>query len=126
MEVKIKETVEKADSVALATIGVGGVNVIPISVVSVVDEEVHLYDFFMNKTAENIKENSQVALVCWTGFEGVQIKAKAVYETSGEIFDQATVVMKERFPERTLRAVLRLQPNAIHNVAPGSLGEQIK
>ena len=125
MDTKIKETIEQAESIALATWGNGGVNVVPISVITVEGEEVHLYDFFMNKTAENIKTNPEIALVCWTGFEGVQIKADVVYEESGNIFDQAVEVMKERFPERTLKAVLRLQPKAIHNVAPGSLGEKI-
>tara|TARA_B100000508_G_scaffold139799_1_gene138907 strand:+ start:6583 stop:6963 length:381 start_codon:yes stop_codon:yes gene_type:complete len=125
MDTKIKETIEQAESIALATIGNGGVNVIPISVISVVGDEIHLYDFFMNKTAENIKTNPEAALVCWTGFEGVQVKAQVSYDAAGEVFEAAVPIMKERFPERTLKAVLKLAPTAIHDVAPGSLGGKI-
>jgi len=33
--------------------------------------------------------------------------------------------MKERFPDRTLRAVIRLTPDMVYDVAPGATGENI-
>jgi len=110
---------------ALATNGPHGLNVVPVSVVEVKDDEIHLYDFFMRKTAENIQSESVVALTCWSGFSGFQIKAEARYDTTVEVYEQAVLAMKERFPERTLRAVIRLRPNAIYDIAPASNGDNL-
>lgn len=125
MNEHIKHTIETATAVALATTGSHGVNLIPISVVTVHDNEIFLYDFFMNKTAENIQANATVVLTCWTGFSGVQVKATAHYQTDGSVFESAVQVMKERFPDRTLKAIIRLTPVAVFDVAPGQNGVQL-
>lgn len=114
-----------SDSHALATTGPHGVNVAPISVVELRGDEIHLYDFFMHKTAENMQAEPQVAFTSWQGFHGVQVKANAVYETSGEVYEAAVVEMKQRFPDRTLHAVIRLIPTAIYDVTPGASGEDL-
>jgi hypothetical protein len=125
MHEQIRRIVIGCDAHALATTGPHGVNVVPISVVEVVGEEIHLYDFFMQKTAENIQAEPQVAFTSWQGFRGVQIKATAVYETTGEVYEAAVAEMKRRFPDRTLRAVIRLTPTAVYDVAPGASGEDL-
>ena len=112
--------IKSCDAYALATTGPHGVNVVPISVVEVKGDEIHLYDFFMRKTADNIKSEPEVAFVGWRGFSGLQIKARAVYETAGEVYEKAVTEMKERFPDRTLAAVIRLTPTAVYDVAPGA------
>jgi predicted pyridoxine 5'-phosphate oxidase superfamily flavin-nucleotide-binding protein len=125
MHEQIKRKIVGASSVALATTGPAGLNVVPLSVWEVVGDEVHLYDFFMNKTAENLRAGGPVVLTCWQGFSGVQVKAAAVYETSGEVYEEAVKVMKERFPDRVLRAVIRLTPTEAYSVAPGASGEDL-
>lgn len=125
MTEQIRQIISDATAHALATTGPYGVNVVPISVVELVGEEIHLYDFFMQKTAENIKAEPSVALTSWYGFLGVQIKATAVYETTGEVYEAAVLAMKQRFPDRTLQAVIRLTPTAAYDVAPGASGEDL-
>jgi len=125
MTEQIRRIIAGSDAHALATTGPHGVNVVPISVVELHGNEIHLYDFFMHKTAENILVEPQVALTSWQGFRGVQVKAIAAYETEGEVYEAAVTEMKQRFPDRTLRAVIRLTPTAIYDVAPGASGENI-
>ncbi|MCB9810381.1 pyridoxamine 5'-phosphate oxidase family protein [Candidatus Nomurabacteria bacterium] len=120
MQQEIKTVIENFASAALATNGPEGLNVVPISVVNVRGDEIHLYDFFMNRTAKNIKASSLVAFTCWRDFVGVQVKAEVVYETEGEDFDLAVKEMKERFPDRTLSGLIRLTPVEVYDVAPGA------
>ena len=125
MHEQIKRKIVGATSAALATTGPAGLNVVPLSVWEVVGDEVHCYDFFMNKTAENLQAGAPVALTCWQGFTGVQMKASAVYETSGEVYGEAVEVMKERFPDRALKAVVRLTPTEAYDVAPSTAGDNL-
>ena len=125
MKQNIQKIIEDFSSAALATNGPRGLNVVPISVVEVQDGEIHLYDFFMHKTAENIKADSTVAFTCWRDFVGVQVRAEAKYDTAGEVFEAAVVAMKERFPDRTLAGVIRLTPTEVYDVAPGASEENM-
>lgn len=118
MQRYITLAIEQADAKALATTGPHGINVVPVSVVEVVGNEIYLFDFFMRKTAENILVQPEVALVCWRGFEGVQIKAIASYETDGPAYEGEVLKMRGLFPDRVLRAVIRLRPTAVYDVAP--------
>lgn len=125
MTEQIQRIITGSGAHALATTGPHGVNVVPISVVELRSDEIHLYDFFMHKTAENILAEAQVAFTSWQGFRGVQVKATAVYETEGGVYEVAVTEMKQRFPDRTLRAVIRLTPTEIYDVAPGASGEDM-
>lgn len=125
MKQNIKDIITNSDSAALATTGPNGLNVVPISVFSVQGEEIHLYDFFMKKTSENILAEPKVAFTCWKDFVGVQIKAEAKYETAGPDYDATVIEMKERFPDRVLAGLIRLTPTEIYDVAPGAGGEDL-
>lgn len=120
MNREIQSIIENSDSYALATVGEGGVNVVPISVVTIEGDEIFLYDFFMKRTADNILLEPRVAFIGWKEFVGVQVKATAVYENTGDIFETAVTQMKQRFPDRTLKALIRLTPTAIYDVAPSA------
>ena len=125
MNQTITESLTKATGRALATNGVHGMNVIPVSSLRVVGETIQLYDFFMRKTVENIASDDEVALACWNGFVGVQVRARATYIDHGDVFDEANGWAKQTFPERTLKGVLVLQPTAAFDVsvsleAPGA------
>ena len=106
-----------AEARALATTGPHGVNVVPVSVVDITNATIYLYDFFMGKSAENLCAHPSVALSAWSGLSGVQVKADAQYICEGELFEQATTVMLERFPERTLRGVIQLTPTVVYDVS---------
>ncbi len=113
MQPEIEQAITNAGAMALATTGIHGVNVVPVSVVKVMGGEIHLFNFFMHKTVDNILVEPQVAFSCWQGLAGVQIKATAIYVTEGALFDEAVIEMGERFPERTLGGVIVLKPTAI-------------
>ena len=119
MDKKIEETINNSEISALATNGPAGINVVPVSVFAAKEGEVHIYNFFMQKTEDNISSNPEVSFSCWKGFEGVQVKATVSVDIEGEMFNEAVSEMKERFPERTLKSVLRLTPKAIYSIAPG-------
>lgn len=114
---EVTETIISAAAKALATGGPEGINVVPVSVVTVVDDTIYLYNFFMHKTIANILVNPEVSLVCWSGLSGIQVKATARYLTRGDEFVQAKAEMKERFPERTLSGVLVLSPRVVYDVS---------
>lgn len=116
----IIDALQNSEARALATTGPHGVNVVPVSVIDVSSSEIHLFDFFMDKTVENLQVDETVALSAWSGLVGVQVKARAEYQEAGELFESSTVVMKERFPERTLRGVIILHPNHVYDISAGS------
>lgn len=113
---QFKEAIEIATGKALATIGPDGVNVVPVSVVKVNEDSIFLYDFFMQKTAENIKDNSEVSLAVWNGLSGIQIKGHMRYQSGGEIFIKEEKEMQKQFPDRKLRGLLILEPTEIYDV----------
>lgn len=118
MNKQIEHAILNASGRALATCGPEGINVIPVSAANVIDGKIHLFDFFMAKTVANVKVDDQVALACWEGLTGVQIKATAEYVTKGAIFEETSAWAKEAYPERTLRGVLVLSPTECYSVTP--------
>jgi predicted pyridoxine 5'-phosphate oxidase superfamily flavin-nucleotide-binding protein len=114
---EIKHQLLTAEAKSLATYGSAGVNVIAVYSIDVTDEAIILYNFFMGKTIENIIAAPEVALAAWSGFVGVQVKGVATYVTEGERFDEAVVVMKEKFPERTLRGLVVLTPRTVYDIS---------
>ena len=54
MENHLKEFLLIAESKAIATFGNNSINVVPISTINIVGEEIVLVDYFMEKTVANI------------------------------------------------------------------------
>lgn len=117
MKKKIQAAIEGATGKALATTGPCGLNVVPVSAVKIVDGNIHLFDFFMNKTVVNIKQSKQASLACWDGLSGVQIKAEATYVTEGDAFLASDAWAKEAYPDRTLRGLIVLRPTECYSVS---------
>lgn len=124
---EIKEVILNAESKALATMNLSLINVVPVSTMKIINKKIILVDYFMGKTVENIKANSHVALTCWTGFTGYQIKADAEYKTRGDVFDRIKTWVAEILPDRMVKGILLLEPNAVFNISPNAIvpGEQI-
>ena len=104
---------------AIGTDGDAGLNVVPVSAIKVTAESIQLYDFFMNKTAINLKVNGSVSLAAWEGLRGVQIRAQAQYCEEGVEFDSVKSWAQKEFPERTLKGLIILTPKEIHDVSVG-------
>lgn len=122
---EIVESIQKAEHKALATF-CGEVNVVPVSVLEVVDGNIWLFNFFMDKTAKNICAEPSAALALWRGMEGVQLKGKVTHEESGENFERAKAKMKEKFPERVLKGLLIFKPEVVYDLTPGSAGRKLQ
>ena len=54
----IKELLLTAQSKALATYSEYGLNVVPVSVLRMIDEDIILVNYFMDKTLKNIQEKT--------------------------------------------------------------------
>ncbi len=115
-----KDTTEfilQAPNKALATFGPQGINVVPVSTIRIVEDKILLVNYFMNKTIENIKNNPDISLVCWSGLDGYQIKGEIEYKTSGELFDELTAWAIEKFPEREVHGILLVTPQHIYPIS---------
>lgn len=117
MKDEISQAILGAQSKVLATTGDNGLNAVPVSAVQIHDDVIWLFNFFMDKTAQNIQKNPHVSFVCWSQTTGYQIKGQVSYQDSGANFETANKWAKEKFPERTLSAVLLLTPEQIHNIS---------
>lgn len=117
---EIQVSITNATAKALATTGPAGVNVVPVSVVEVSNTDIVLFDFFMNKTIQNVVAEPTASLSCWNGLTGVQIKCDVVRVTDGERLAAAQEAMAVQFPERTLRGLLVLTPTAYYDSSADS------
>ena len=113
----ITDVLLNADGKALATAAQKYPNVIPVSTIKIVNDEIVLVDYFMGKTLENIQEDSNVSLACWKGLEGYQIKATATYTTEGETVTSIREWVSEILPDRKVRGVLILTPHEVYDVS---------
>lgn len=118
MDKHIEQFILEATSKALATNGEHGINVIPVSTIKVVDGNIWLINYFMDKTLQNIASNKNVALVCWLKMMGYQIKGEIEIFTEGENFEEAVKWVKEILPDRNVRGLLVLHPKKIFDISP--------
>jgi len=125
MTERIKGTFEKVENVILATATKEGVpNAVPIGAKKIIDDETILIsDQFLNKTLNNMKDNPQVAVTFWSGFEGYQLKGNITIETSGERFEETAKWIDEmgkalNFPLKSKGAVI-MKISEIYGVSPG-------
>jgi len=72
----------------------------------------------MDKTHENITSNPSVALACWSGMVGIQIKGDVKYITEGEYFDSLVSWVKSENPDRATKGVLIISPEEVFDVGP--------
>ena len=106
-----------AEAKALATSTKNDVNVVPVSSVKVVENNIWLIDYFFDKTLKNIKENPNVALTFWIGLRGFQLKASTTYLTKGNDFEKATQWISEIHPNRIVKGLLILSLKEIFDIS---------
>lgn len=124
MDKHILSFILQAEAKVLATIGVNNVNVVPVSTIRCVEGKIWLFDYFMNKTVVNINDRPQVALTCWSGMQGYQLKGRAQYVRSGEAYETACDIVKELNPDRLLQGLIIIDANEIFSVSPGKNSEE--
>ena len=71
----------------------------------------------MNKTLKNILQHPHIALTCWTGCEGIQIKGIANYQTQGGIFDYVCEQISHTNPERIVHGVILITPHSLFDIS---------
>lgn len=106
------------ESRAIATYGPAGINVVPVSTMYIRGGKIWLINYFLGKTLENIMKNPHVALTCWSGFKGYQIKGEVEYLTEGNIYVEACSRVSKTLPDRIVKGVLVLTPIEIYDVSP--------
>lgn len=114
----IIEAVLQSQNKALASIGKGGINVVPVSTIRVVDNTIWLMNYFLRKTLDNIIENPNIALSCWTGLKGYQIKGTVEYVAEGAVYENARQWVTDNVPNRTLKGLLIITPSEIYDISP--------
>lgn len=114
---KIQEVILNADGKALATAAEDGLHVVPVSTVKILDEQIVLVDYFMGKTVKNILANPKIALACWRGLEGYQVKGEVNYVTEGETFASIKEWAEGMFPDRIVKGILLITPNEVYDVS---------
>lgn len=78
-------------------------NVVPVGLVEPIgDFEVLIVDVLFNKTRKNLEKNIQVALAVTdvNKLQAYQLKGKAEIIASGQLFDKAFQIMKEKHTRR--------------------------
>lgn len=118
MEKHIESFVLSSDSKAFATYAGQDVNVVPVSSIKIVDGNIWLVNYFMDKTLSNIEKNPEASLVCWRKMMGYQIKGHISYETTGSNFDLAVDWIKNILPERVVKGLIILEPKEIYDISP--------
>jgi len=113
---EIKKIIEGASGKALATKGPAGLNVVPVSMVKVNRDSIWLFNFFMNKTSRNLMAGGEVALACWDGLSGVQLKAQVEYIDSGDLFQESVAWVATQNLDRVVRGLIVLSPVVIYDV----------
>lgn len=114
---EIKDHLINANSKALATTFNNDLNVVPVSTVRIVENEIWLIDYFFNKTKSNFLNNPKVALTFWSDTIGFQIKANVNYFTVGEKYEMATEWISELHPKRTVKGLLILEIDQIFDIS---------
>ncbi len=106
-----------AEAKALATVYKNDINVVPISSVKVVGNEIWLINYFFEKTLSNIKQNPNVAFTFWKGLIGYQIKAQTKYLTEGTKFEKAKEWISKTHPNRIVKGLLVLNTVDLFNIS---------
>ncbi len=120
-----QDAINNAYAAAFSTCSKDGVpNVVPVSMKQIIDSEtVMVSDQYMNKTLNNIKQNSKVALSAWDNEGGFQIKGTVTYENEGPRFEKVAAQVKEILSgmgyDFTSKGVCYIHVEEVYSVTPG-------
>jgi predicted pyridoxine 5'-phosphate oxidase superfamily flavin-nucleotide-binding protein len=120
---EIKEQIEKVGICHLITASKSGVpNAAPMGGLWVMDDDtIWISNNFMNKTAANIQENPQAALLVWSRELGncLQLKGTAALESNTPEHAMMMMMMEEKKPGLPKKELLKLAIKEIYTCMPG-------
>lgn len=122
MKIELQRKIEEATGFALATTGVDGLNVVPVSMARATEKEIWIFDFFMNKTTRNVEETGDVSLAIWKDLSGVQFKGRARYVTEGDVFDMGVAWVQKKNPNCVVCGVIVITPEKAYDITAGNTG----
>ncbi len=125
MPTEVMNILIEADQRALATNGADGPNLVPLSMVLLENGLIVICDCFMVRSVANLGSDDRVSVAFWKGFVGAQVKGWADYRREGEEFDRAAKWLSGKHPDRVLKGVLVVKPEAVYDLAPGRGGAKI-
>lgn len=115
---RIEAIIRSSESKALASYSdKHGLNVVAVSTLTIRNGKIILMNYFMGKTYRNFSINENVALACWKGLEGIQIKATVEYNDEGSLFEEMKQWISEILPSRVLHGILILTPQEIFDIS---------
>lgn len=117
---EIKELFLQVPVMAISTVDEKGIpNVAAIASKKIInDDTIWTIDTFHNKTLQNIKQNGNVAIAMWKDSVGYQIKGKATYYTSGEIFEKGKAWILTIKPQKIVKGVIEIKVTDIYYLTP--------
>ncbi|MDU9376004.1 hypothetical protein McpSp1_05900 [Methanocorpusculaceae archaeon Sp1] len=127
---EIKEQIAKVGVCHLITASKTGVpNAAPMGGLWVMDNDtIWISNNFMNKTAQNVHENPQAALLVWSKELGncIQLKGTASLESDTEDYKKMRELMEAKKPGLPKKELLKLVVKEIYTCMPGpAAGEKI-
>jgi len=130
MPAEVRDALAKQKPVPIATASKSGVpNVIFVGAFKILDDEnIMIADNFFYKTAQNLKENPKIAILCYDGQnkKSFQIKGSVTLCTEGENFEQMRKWVhgiNEKLPAKTC---VMVKVDEIYNAMWGpSAGKKI-
>ncbi|MCI5051344.1 MAG: hypothetical protein MRY57_03475 [Candidatus Pacebacteria bacterium] len=111
-----KEFILNAESKALGTYG-DNIHVIPVSTIFINNEQIILCNYFMKNTIDNILQNPNVSLSCWSQTQGIQIKGIVTYQETGDVFSWIQNIISQKYPHRILKGVLVINPSDVYDTS---------
>ncbi len=117
----VRAAFEAATVCYLATCRDGVPNVVPVSRMWVVDNELLLADFYFGKTRRNIADNPEVAisLVGPDPKQGFQLKGTASTHESGEPFERLGALLRDAGVDAEPHAAVMVSVEEVYLLDPG-------
>jgi predicted pyridoxine 5'-phosphate oxidase superfamily flavin-nucleotide-binding protein len=112
---------EAAKLCYLATCRDGVPNVVPVSRMWIVDNDLLVADFYFGKTRRNIADNPEVAisLVGPDPKQGFQLKGRASVHESGEPFEKLGTLLRDAGVDAEPRAAVLVSVEEVYLLDPG-------
>src|SRR3989338_2963476 len=90
----LKSTLETAAAKALATNGPEGINVVPVSMIRVNENDIWLFEFFMDKTAKNAEAGKKAVLTIKKSNNQISFSLTLIIETGTTLIPSGPFVAK--------------------------------
>ena len=129
MDENVKDIFENEPYHQLATSSKSGIpNICNIGAKFIRDDgKIVVVDNYMRKTIENLKENSEVAILVRREKESYQIKGVARYVNSGEEYKEGRDWMKSKGDKYPAKGAVIIEVDSVYNSMTGeSAGLKIK